>query len=85
MPLAETVTMSPGWRKRGGSMKVPQPAGVPVIKQSPGSSVITELSDSIATDGGPICSPTSALWRSSPLTRDSIRIASQSGSSGESS
>ena len=62
-------------------MNVPQPAGVPVIRQSPGSSVMIELSHSIATGGGPICSPTSAYWRSSPLTWDWIRTASQSGSS----
>ena len=39
IPLADTVTTSPGSRNVGGIMNVPQPAGVPVIRQSPGSSV----------------------------------------------
>ena len=68
IPEAETVTTSPGLRKAGGSMKVPQPRGVPVERTSPGRSVMMELSHSIATGGGPICSRTYASWRSSPLT-----------------
>ena len=52
IPLADTVTTSPGSRNRGGTMNVPQPAGVPVIRQSPGSSVMIDESHSIATGGG---------------------------------
>ena len=70
IPEAETVTTSPGLRKAGGSMNVPQPRGVPVESTSPGRSVMMELSHSIATGGGPICSRTYASWRSSPLTYD---------------
>ena len=57
MPLADTVTVSPGCRKRGGTMKVPHPAGVPVMRQSPGSMRMTELSHSIASVGGVILIP----------------------------
>src|SRR3990172_10369696 len=37
MPLAETVTVSPGIRNCGGSMNVPQPAGGPRYTESPPS------------------------------------------------
>ena len=67
MPLAETVTVSPGVRNRGGFMNVPQPAGVPVMRQSPGSRVMIEwLTDE------------RVLARSSPLTCDWMRTACQS-------
>jgi hypothetical protein len=45
-------------------MKVPHPAGVPVLSTSPGERVITELSHSMATSGGLSWSATSSLWRS---------------------
>src|SRR4051812_5999670 len=69
MPEIEMRTVSPAFRKRGGSKPMPTPAGVPVAMMSPGRRVVPAEIVAIRVGMSKMRSRVLALWRSSPLTQ----------------
>ena len=81
MPSARETRVSPGWRNRGGSSRLPTPSGVPVKIRSPGSSSQTD--DRWATSRGieKIMSEVRPDWSGAPSRVDANAMSSGSASS----